>query len=119
MKTSTVDLDKLSPEQRRALLKQMMTQRANSKPLPDAPLSLAQQRLWFLARLDPDGPAYNLLTAYRLTGSLDMTALERSLSWLVARHESLRVVCRSKDGKPVQEVLPTPEQALEIIEAGE
>ncbi|MEM1207365.1 MAG: amino acid adenylation domain-containing protein, partial [Acidobacteriota bacterium] len=67
-----------------------------------APLSFAQQRLWFLHQLDPDSPAYNMPTALRLRGDLDIPRLERALSSLIARHESLRTSFRSDRGKPVQ-----------------
>ena len=54
------------------------------------PLSHAQERLWFLAQLDPDSGAYNIAEAVRLQGPLDLEALQRSLDALVARHEVLR-----------------------------
>ena len=52
--------------------------------------SFAQQRLWFLNRLDPQSPAYNMAGALRLRGELDIAALGRALSEIVARHEVLR-----------------------------
>ncbi|WP_323123644.1 condensation domain-containing protein, partial [Burkholderia alba] len=54
------------------------------------PLSPAQQRLWFLWKLDPGSPAYNLSRALRLTGPLDTLALRRACTALVARHGALR-----------------------------
>ncbi|XAG00213.1 amino acid adenylation domain-containing protein [Pseudomonas sp. REB1044] len=58
-----------------------------SQPLA---LSYAQQRQWFLWQLQPDSAAYNIPSALRLNGALDMQALRRSFSALVARHETLR-----------------------------
>ncbi|MBN8468382.1 non-ribosomal peptide synthase/polyketide synthase [Corallococcus exiguus] len=60
---------------------------SREQPLP---LSFAQQRLWFLDRLEPGSPAYNLCAAVRLDGVLDVAALERAFSEVVRRHEPLR-----------------------------
>ena len=68
----------------------------------DLPLSFAQQRLWFLDRLLPDRSAYNVPAAWRLRGSLDVRALQRSLDLLVMRHETLRTRYAHRDGEPVQ-----------------
>ncbi|HEV3051338.1 MAG TPA: condensation domain-containing protein, partial [Longimicrobium sp.] len=72
------------------------------RPLP---LSFAQERLWFLDRLEA-GSAYNLPAALRLTGALDAPALERSLGEIVCRHEALRTVFREGDGDAVQVIVP-------------
>jgi amino acid adenylation domain-containing protein len=69
-------------------------------------LSFAQERLWFLDRLEPGSAFYNLPFALRLRGALDVDALERSLGEIVRRHEALRAVFRERDGSPVQEVVP-------------
>ncbi|WP_255432611.1 non-ribosomal peptide synthase/polyketide synthase [Xanthomonas sp. JAI131] len=68
------------------------------------PLSLAQQRLWFLTQLDGASAAYHTAGALRLTGRLDVAALERSLQRVVARHESLRTRFVLVDGQPMQRV---------------
>jgi amino acid adenylation domain-containing protein len=70
------------------------------------PLSFAQERLWFLDRLEPGSATYNILAAWRLGGALDEAALERSLSEIVRRHEALRTVLGEVDGSPVQVVVP-------------
>src|SRR5215475_15196216 len=54
------------------------------------PLSYAQQRLWFLDRMEGKGTVYNFLEALRLRGELDLEALERTINTIVERHESLR-----------------------------
>ncbi|HEX8320472.1 amino acid adenylation domain-containing protein [Longimicrobium sp.] len=66
------------------------------------PLSFAQKRLWFLDRLQPESGVYNHPTAFRLSGPLDVPALERALGEVVRRHESLRTVFPERDGAPVQ-----------------
>ncbi|MEV5687424.1 amino acid adenylation domain-containing protein [Streptomyces sp. NPDC052164] len=75
------------------------------------PLSFAQQRLWFLNRLDTGAWTYNLPLALRLEGPLDTAALRSALGDLVARHESLRTVFPEIDGEPRQRVRDTVDVA--------
>ena len=56
------------------------------------PLSFAQERLWFIDRLEPESATYNIPAALRLAGALDEAALERALGEIVRRHEALRTV---------------------------
>ncbi|WP_283181065.1 non-ribosomal peptide synthetase [Pseudomonas svalbardensis] len=66
-------------------------------------LSYAQQRMWFLWQLDPQSGAYNLPGAVRLTGQLNLPALEQAFASLVERHETLRTVFqRQADGDLLQ-----------------
>nr|QEO74045.1 condensation domain-containing protein [uncultured bacterium] len=76
------------------------------------PLSFAQQRLWFLNQLEPHSAAYNIPAALRLTGALDSSALERSLSEIVRRHEALRTTFVARDGEPTQIIQPA--QAIKL-----
>ncbi|RKH75115.1 amino acid adenylation domain-containing protein, partial [Corallococcus sp. AB032C] len=73
-----------------------------------APLSFAQQRLWFLSKLDPDSANYNLPTAVRLEGPLDVAALTRALRDVLQRHESLRTTLQEQGHQPVQVIAPEP-----------
>ncbi|HJP93409.1 MAG TPA: amino acid adenylation domain-containing protein [Pyrinomonadaceae bacterium] len=66
------------------------------------PLSFAQQRLWFMAQLQPESAFYNVATAMRIVGPLNSTALEAAIDALVMRHESLRTVFPLVDDEPVQ-----------------
>ncbi len=68
----------------------------------ELPLSFAQQRLWFLEELVPDSPFYNVPANLRLKGSLDIGALEQTLTEIVRRHEALRTVFPTRDGEPFQ-----------------
>ncbi|MBP5968581.1 non-ribosomal peptide synthase/polyketide synthase [Pseudomonas iridis] len=77
-------------------------------------LSYAQQRQWFLWQWAPHSAAYNIPTALRLQGPLDVTALERSVQALIERHETLRTVFTQETGQPLQVVLPAGPFALEI-----
>ncbi|WP_460141186.1 non-ribosomal peptide synthase/polyketide synthase [Pseudomonas sp. S2_E01] len=72
---------------------------SREQPLP---LSFAQERQWFLWKLDPHSAAYNIPTALRLRGALDKPALRRSFADLVERHESLRTTFVEDDGRTVQ-----------------
>ncbi|WP_370180933.1 amino acid adenylation domain-containing protein [Rhodococcus wratislaviensis] len=78
------------------------------------PLSPAQQRLWFLNRVDPESPVYNLPLAVRLTGALDVDALRHAARDVLGRHESLRTVFPAVDGVPTQVVLPVDEVDLDL-----
>jgi amino acid adenylation domain-containing protein/non-ribosomal peptide synthase protein (TIGR01720 family) len=71
------------------------------------PLSFAQERQWFIWRLDPDGAAYNIPVALRVKGPLQRKALQGSLDMLVWRHETLRTTFVEDDGVPRQIIHPT------------
>ncbi|WP_309890874.1 non-ribosomal peptide synthetase/type I polyketide synthase [Archangium sp.] len=71
------------------------------------PLSSAQQRLWYLDRLEPGNVAYNNPSALRLSGRLDVDALERALNEVVRRHEALRTTFALEDSGPVQRIVPS------------
>src|SRR5437870_1110843 len=66
------------------------------------PLSFAQQRLWFMSRVDPLGWTYNLPLVLRLSGCPDVGALRAALGDVVGRHESLRTTFPVVDEQPVQ-----------------
>ena len=81
------------------------------------PLSFAQERLWFLHRLEPDSPFYNINISLAIEGPLDVASLEDALAGVVARHEVLRTVYVQEGGLPVQRVLPAGE-AFALQRAG-
>ena len=74
------------------------------------PLSFAQRRLWFLQQMEEMRSSYHMPFALRLSGALDVTALQAALADVVTRHESLRTVFPQIEGTPYQRVL-SPEAA--------
>ncbi|HJU40698.1 MAG TPA: amino acid adenylation domain-containing protein, partial [Tahibacter sp.] len=84
----------------------------------DAPLALsyAQQRLWFIDQLDGGSRQYNMPTALRLRGVLDVDALQSALDALVARHEVLRTVYAQVDGEAVQVIRPAVSVSIAVLD---
>ncbi len=82
------------------------------------PLSFAQERLWFLDRLQPDSPFYNLPMAIAMRGALSVPALAASLNEVVRRHEVLRTTFPVVAGLPVQAVAPVLDAAPPVVDLG-
>ncbi|MFW2244047.1 condensation domain-containing protein, partial [Rhodococcus opacus] len=78
------------------------------------PLSLAQQRMWFLNQFDADSPAYNLPFAVRLSGAIDTAALAVAFDDVVERHETLRTVFPDGGDGPEQIVLPASDVSVTL-----
>ncbi|MFC4605729.1 non-ribosomal peptide synthetase, partial [Rhodococcus kronopolitis] len=84
-------------------------------PRPERiPLSLAQSRMWFLNRFDTVSAANNIPIAVRMTGALDVAALQAAVGDVVARHEVLRTVYPEVDGTGHQVVLPATSAAIDL-----
>ncbi|HEX2079519.1 MAG TPA: amino acid adenylation domain-containing protein, partial [Longimicrobium sp.] len=115
-------LDTLTPEQRRLLALRLKTRKADDGDAPAAaardggeyPLSFTQQRLWFIDRLDPGSPAYNMPFPLRLRGALHVPSLERAIGEIVRRHQSLRTRFPAVEGEPVQRIEPAGEFGLPV-----
>ncbi|MEO7261300.1 MAG: amino acid adenylation domain-containing protein [Jatrophihabitantaceae bacterium] len=88
------------------------------RPASDAPLPLShsQRQLWYLDQLSPANPFYNNPSAFEFTGTLDLPALQRAVSEVVRRHESLRTVFTLVDGEPCQLVRPAGPVPMPLID---
>src|SRR3712207_6667419 len=122
---SVATLTELTLAERRELLKMALARdlvgdRSELPPIERAPregslpLSFAQERLWFIDRLEPGNAVYNIPVAWRLEGALDQAALERALGEIVRRQDSLRTIFGEVDGSPVQVVAPFGRFALPV-----
>src|ERR1041384_6021910 len=80
------------------------------------PLSFAQLRLWFLDQLDPGNPQYNTPVGAAMTGPLDIPLLEQTIGEIVKRHEALRTILPVVNGQPVQQILPSLDIKLPVID---
>lgn len=101
-------IDALGAGDREAMFERLLRKR-RAAPIPrhgdgPAPLSYAQQRLWFLHELDRDSAAFNLHFAFSVRGTLDLQRLCRSLDEIIVRHEVLRTMFEDDGGVPVQVV---------------
>ncbi|HEX5736598.1 MAG TPA: amino acid adenylation domain-containing protein, partial [Blastocatellia bacterium] len=113
-------------EAKRALLEKLLRGKAagaieapSIPPRPErgrAPLSFSQRRLWFLDKLVPGNPFYIIPAVVRLTGHLDVAALERSFNKVVARHEVLRTSFVTVDGQPVQMIAPALTLSISVVD---
>ncbi|MCY1136836.1 amino acid adenylation domain-containing protein [Actinoplanes sp. Pm04-4] len=83
------------------------------------PLSYAQQRLWFLYRLEGPNPTYNMPIAWRLRGALDRDALAAAVGDVVARHETLRTVFAEDEDGSYQRILPAESLPIPVEDIAE
>ncbi len=105
------NVSKLSPEKRKLLellLKEKDIDVTKSRILPQSrqtnrfPLSYAQQRMWFLDRMEPGNPMYNNPAAVSIKGKVNVGAIRKALAEMGKRHEVLRTVFEDEGGIPVQ-----------------
>jgi len=106
----------------RYLLEEEGAEAAPSASIPrrcegaELPLSFSQQRLWFLDRLSPGTPLYNIARAFRLPGRVNAFALARSLTEGARRHESLRTTFAPVAGRPFQVISPPAPVLLRLLD---
>ncbi len=105
MTDKPIDISGLSAEKKRALLSQLLMEEAEESASVH-PLSYGQRSMWFIHKLAPASAAYNVTYAGRISGELDVPALERAAQALVDRHPMLRTTYAERDGQPVQLVHP-------------
>ncbi|OBQ09627.1 non-ribosomal peptide synthetase [Anabaena sp. AL09] len=92
------------------------------EPVPrniELPLSLTQQRFWFLDQMEGANPAYNIVRVLNLQGSLNFTGLEQAIATIINRHETLRTSFGIADGKPIQVIADKLAFTLPIIDLQE
>ena len=105
MRDRPIDIAGLSAEEKRVLLSRLLMEQAEGSASVH-PLSYGQRSLWFLHQLAPGSPAYTITYAGRISGDLNVPALERAAQALVDRHAILRTTYAIRDGQPVQLVHP-------------
>jgi amino acid adenylation domain-containing protein len=123
----------LTPRQRDLLLRRLEKEggtgaRGEAERIPlqprgadggaELPLSFAQERLWFLDRLEPGSPLYNIPAALEIAGRLDRAALARTLSEIVRRHESLRTTFAAGADSPAQVIHPGMAGGFPLVDLG-
>ena len=84
--------------------------------LESIPLSFAQTRLWFLDQLQPNSAFYNIPLALRLSGQLNIAAIEFSINEIIQRHEALRTNFTTQEGQPVQIIASTLNLKLLVVD---
>lgn len=117
----------LSPEQRALFeaslkakgLRAPQVDRIPRRPREDLnlfPTSIDQERLWFIEQLQPGNAAYNIFSASRIKGRLDVAVMERVVNELIARHEVVRTTFTVVDDQPMQVVNPKLEVTLTPVD---
>jgi amino acid adenylation domain-containing protein/non-ribosomal peptide synthase protein (TIGR01720 family) len=121
-------LRSLSPAKRALLLQALRQKQGHGRQEPriprraetgHAPLSFAQERLWFLDQLEPGRALYNIPVALRIEGPLERRALALALGEIVRRHEALRTIFGVRAGVPVQLVQPAAPFELPVVDLSE
>ncbi len=108
----------LSPEQKRALLAQLLREKAKASEQKEwVPLSVGQRALWFLYRLAPESAAYNLLYAARIGSTLDIATLQHALQTLVHRYPILSSTYTTHGAEPAQHLSRDRQIVAEVIDA--
>lgn len=124
MANVTDRIAELSPDQIGLLMKRLLKQKDSAvrTTIPSVarettafPLSFTQQRQWFMEQLRPD-TVYNVPQALKLTGQVDVEALEQALSTILQRHEALRTTFQIVDGQPAQVITPAQSWKLSVVD---
>jgi amino acid adenylation domain-containing protein len=110
---SAEGLDGLSTQQKRAMLAERLRRKKRGHRFP---ASFSQQRLWFLDQLAPGGAAYNIPSAVRIHGLLDLDAWRRACTEIMRRHESLRTTFDQVNGQPMQIVSEHAEPNFTVVD---
>jgi amino acid adenylation domain-containing protein len=124
MNNSESTVESVLSEQKRELLARLLGEESvpTQKPITrrggnQAPLSFAQQRLWFLDQMSPDaGVAYNNCLHSRVRGELDIAILEKALNEVIARHEVMRTTFQVLDSVPTQIISPSLRLPINVVD---
>ena len=116
MSDTVKKLADLSPGEKRAYLAKLLREKANQSK-DWLSLSHGQRALWFLHRLAPESPAYNLMYTARIRSTLDIPALQRSVHSLLQLHSILTTTYSMHNGEPVQRFHSQQQIPVEIIDA--
>lgn len=115
----------LSPEQKAIFERRLQAQTSKQMPLQKLPrngseqtfpVSFAQERLWFLEQLEAEANFHNLPMIMQLKGTVHIPILAQSISEIVRRHEALRTVFTTVDGRPVQIIKPARLLAIPVVD---
>jgi amino acid adenylation domain-containing protein len=122
-------LETLSPEKRELVLQKLKKQQQSPQnegkltpPLTHVsrkepiPLSFAQQRLWFIDKLEGENCVYNVPFFWQISGVLNISALEKAIKEIVQRHEVLRTSFAVVDDEPIQVIHPHPQLTMQVID---
>ncbi|MGA9380954.1 MAG: condensation domain-containing protein, partial [Phormidium sp.] len=124
-------LEALSPEKRELVLQKLKEQQQHSRqnhhkqqtpsltPISrkqSLPLSFAQQRLWFIDKLEAKNSPYNVPIFWQLNGDLNISVLEEAIKEIVQRHEILRTSFSVVDGSPIQVIHHTLKLSMQVLD---
>lgn len=107
----TSEIESLTPNERRVLLRQLLAQRSASS------LSAGQRWMWTLQQLAPESPAYHFSAALRICSKFDSDVLRRSLETIVQRHDSFRTTFTARNGEPAQIVHDAINLSFDVVDA--
>ncbi|WP_298771746.1 non-ribosomal peptide synthetase [uncultured Shewanella sp.] len=94
-------------------------EKAPRNPDTGLPLSFAQQRLWFIDRMENGSAQYNMPSALLVEGALDIDAAQQAITRIINRHESLRTIFAECEAGPVQLIKPGFEFSLKQLDLSE
>jgi amino acid adenylation domain-containing protein len=114
-------LESLSPEKRELVLQKLKKQQKLPLLIPvsreqSLPLSFAQQRLWFIDKLEGDNCVYNVPFLWQISGVLDVSALEKAITTIIQRHEVLRTSFAVVDESPIQVIHAHPQLKIQVLD---
>ncbi|NOR69055.1 MAG: amino acid adenylation domain-containing protein, partial [Methylomarinum sp.] len=124
MSTLNSRIKNLSKEKQALLSMRLKEQKTNIKnsikknETAEKPLSFAQERLWFLAQMDPDNPFYNVASAIRISGLLNTVLLQQCINELVYRHEVFRTTFEAEGGHAKSTVIDSVETKIHMTDLG-